>query len=190
VKFKRVCLVSLSLVLAASALVLLPSNIPNNRLRAGSVKMAPDRVAATSGANASALAQADKTARARAFENYGKLPLSFEANEGQMDSRAKFVSRGPGYTLFLTGNEAVLALKAADKKSAGTSPEAAQQPGKQAMVTGPHTRPATSAVLRMQLLGANREAQIVGSDELSGKSNYFIGMTRRSGAPMFPPTQR
>ena len=126
---------------------------------------APDRVAATSGASAPALAQADQTARARAFENYGKLPLSFEANQGQTDSQAKFVSRGPGYTLFLTGNEAVLALKAGSK---------------QAKVTGPphaalEARPRAPAVLRMQLLGANRDAQIAGSEELPGKSNYFIG---------------
>ena len=42
---------------------------------------------------------------------YGELPLSFEINEGQTDSQVKFLSRGSGYSLFLTGNEAVLALK-------------------------------------------------------------------------------
>lgn len=35
--------------------------------------------------------------------NYGKLPLSFEANLGQVDSGVKFLSRGSGYTLFLAG---------------------------------------------------------------------------------------
>ena len=34
-------------------------------------------------------------------ENYGKLPLSFEANQGQTDNRVDFLSRGSGYTLFL-----------------------------------------------------------------------------------------
>jgi len=34
---------------------------------------------------------------------YGRLPLSFEANTGQADPRVKFLSRGSGYTLFLTG---------------------------------------------------------------------------------------
>ena len=42
-------------------------------------------------------------------ERYGKLPLGFEVNRGQTDSRVKFLSRGRGYTLFLTSNEAVLA---------------------------------------------------------------------------------
>src|SRR3989442_8664552 len=45
---------------------------------------------------------------------YGKLPLSFEANEGQADPQVKFLSRGRGYTLFLTSTEAVLTLTKAD----------------------------------------------------------------------------
>ena len=39
---------------------------------------------------------------------YGRLPLVFEANAGQTDPAVKFLSRGPGYTLFLTHTEAVL----------------------------------------------------------------------------------
>ena len=42
--------------------------------------------------------------------NYGKLPLSFEANQGQVSGPVQFLSRGLGYTLFLTGDEAVLSL--------------------------------------------------------------------------------
>ena len=34
--------------------------------------------------------------------NYGKIPLSFEANRGQTDARVQFLSRGSGYALFLT----------------------------------------------------------------------------------------
>jgi len=42
---------------------------------------------------------------------YGKLPLAFEINKGQTDSQVKFLSRGSGYTLFLTGREAVLEVR-------------------------------------------------------------------------------
>jgi hypothetical protein len=56
------------------------------------------------------LSQADPATQARVAESYGKLPLSFEANHGQTDARVKFLSRGSGYSLFLTGDEAVLAL--------------------------------------------------------------------------------
>jgi hypothetical protein len=48
---------------------------------------------------------------------YGKLPLSFEANQGQTDSRVKFLAHGRGYSLFLTGNEAVLTLEGASQNA-------------------------------------------------------------------------
>jgi len=51
--------------------------------------------------------------------SYGKLPLSFEINRGQTDSRVKFLARGQGYGLFLTSREAVLSLRAAQP---GTRP--------------------------------------------------------------------
>ena len=47
-----------------------------------------------------------------AVQAFGSLPLSFEANRGQTDDRVDFLARGRGYTLFLTRNEAVLALSA------------------------------------------------------------------------------
>jgi polyisoprenoid-binding protein YceI len=42
---------------------------------------------------------------------HAKLLLSFEPNLGQADPRVKFLSRGPGYTLFLAEDEAVVALR-------------------------------------------------------------------------------
>lgn len=39
-----------------------------------------------------------------------QAPLSFEANRGQADPRVDFVSHGRGYTVFLTGKDAVFAL--------------------------------------------------------------------------------
>ena len=50
-------------------------------------------------------------AKPKVVDAYGKLPLSFEANQGQSNARVKFVSRGSGYTLFLTSSEAVLLLQ-------------------------------------------------------------------------------
>ena len=45
----------------------------------------------------------DRTAslQSRWSETYGKLPLSFEANQGQFDSRVKFASRTPGQTIWV-----------------------------------------------------------------------------------------
>ena len=54
--------------------------------------------------------QTDPKAQAKILDQYGKVPLSFEINQGQTDTQVKFLSRTSGYTLFLTGDEAVLAL--------------------------------------------------------------------------------
>ncbi len=43
----------------------------------------------------------------------GKLPLAFEANQGQVDEPVRFLARGPGYTVFLTQTETVLSLRGA-----------------------------------------------------------------------------
>jgi hypothetical protein len=55
--------------------------------------------------------EADPAVRALIEESYGKLPLSFEANNGQVDEAVRYLSRGNGYTLFLTSTEAVLSLR-------------------------------------------------------------------------------
>ncbi len=128
--------------------------------------LAKTRDASASGVTASV--SPDPASRSRLDAAYGKLPLSFEANQGQTNSEVEFLSRGRGYTLFLTGNEAVLALNKAEigggtrKSEFGTrlSPLA--------------TRHAAS-VLRMSLVGASESARVSGLEQLPGKSNYFIG---------------
>ena len=113
-------------------------------------------------------------AAARLGRAYGRLPLRFEANVGQVGqvgnqdrggaedraaARVKFVSRGAGYALFLTADSAVLALP----------PRGAREP------RTPGRAPRIPAVLRLKLVGANRAARVKGEEELAGKSNYFSG---------------
>jgi len=43
-------------------------------------------------------------------ETLDRLPLSFEANQGQSASAVQYLARGRGYTLFLTAHEAVMTL--------------------------------------------------------------------------------
>ena len=61
-----------------------------------------------------ALSAASQTPRApqssHALETYAALPIAFEANAGQSDHRVKFLAHARSYTLFLTGDEAVLSL--------------------------------------------------------------------------------
>lgn len=98
--------------------------------------------------------------------SFAKLPLSFEENEGQSPSAVKFISRGSGYTLFLTADEAILKLRpaasATDRRHQTTSQSSRHEVN-------------SSSTLRMSLVGANSSAKISGLDEQLGKSNYFIG---------------
>ncbi|MCZ6479418.1 MAG: SBBP repeat-containing protein, partial [candidate division NC10 bacterium] len=113
------------------------------------------------------LPEPDVATKARIVEAYGKLPLSFEVNNGQTDAQVKYLARGRGYTLFLTGTEAVLVLK--NQPSALSDQQSARKE---------HTKKTQSpsrTVLRMQLVGANPHPKVVGLNKLPGKSNYFIG---------------
>jgi hypothetical protein len=112
--------------------------------------------------------QDDPKAQAQIFDSYGKLPLSFEANHGQTDTQVKFLSRIGGYMLFLTGDEAVMALSA---KKINQAKMAAATHSLNSGVAATKAR----SVLRMKLRNANPAAKVTGVDELAGTSNYFIG---------------
>ena len=51
------------------------------------------------------------SAQQRPTSSYGKAPLAFERNAGQTATQVKYLSRGKGYSLFLTPNEATFALQ-------------------------------------------------------------------------------
>ena len=61
--------------------------------------------------------------------SYGKLPLGFEANQGQVGGPVKFLSRGHGYTIFLTDDEAVLTLRKSSVVSGQSSVGTRHNPG-------------------------------------------------------------
>jgi hypothetical protein len=92
-------------------------------------------------------------------QGYGQQPLSFEPNQGQTAAPVQFLSRGPGYSLFLTPAEAVLRLQKTAPPTRGQPPAA----------------PAAADILSMQLVGANATPPVVGLDRLAGVSNYLIG---------------
>lgn len=103
---------------------------------------------------------------AKLLAAYGKVPLAFEANHGQTDSRVKFLSRGPGYTLFLTSTEAVLALQ----NHSVAKPRSPRREG-----TTQDSASASVEELRMNLLGARPTSHLEALEILPTKSNYFIG---------------
>jgi hypothetical protein len=95
------------------------------------------------------------------MEAFTKLPLAFERNQGQADSRVAFMAHGIAYSVLLTKHEAVLDLS---------------EP------TGQRN------VLRMSLASANPNPAISGLEQLAGESNYLIGNDRtkwHTGVPSF-----
>ncbi len=106
-----------------------------------------------------AASKPDASARTRAEGAYGKLPLQFEANQGQTNERVKFISRGAGYSLFLTDGEAVMVLS----------------PNASAKTQGRRKANLKASVLRMKFVGAQPAPEVTGVDLLPGRSNYLIG---------------
>jgi hypothetical protein len=94
----------------------------------------------------------------RTAVQYGKLPLSFEPNLGQTAKEVQWLARGPQYTLFLAGHDAVLELN-------------------KIVPAAQHGAPATisSSAVRMNLLGAMTVDAANGEDAQPGKANYFTG---------------
>jgi hypothetical protein len=83
-------------------------------------------------------------------QRYRALPLSFEANHGQVDPEVKFLARGGGYTLFLTSSATVLGLRGEGKA-------------------------AETHWVRLVLQGADANAAVSGEQELTTRNNYFVG---------------
>src|SRR5437899_1332050 len=112
-------------------------------------------------------AEVSKPVKPALLETYGKLPLSFEANDGQADPQVKFLSRGRGYTLVLTSTEAVLVLREGGSvRNVAGGPAAAKRERGKAL---------RGTVLRIRFVGANPVPAVVGVGELPGKSSYFVG---------------
>ena len=82
----------------------------------------------------------------------GATPLYFIANEGQMNARALYYARTPGYTLWLTAEGLVFDLF--EKTAKG---EAAR------------------SFSKMMFLGANKNIEIAAADPAEYKVSYFLG---------------
>jgi hypothetical protein len=161
---------------------------PKVMLAAGLIGAATS--AGATAAPASSPEAASAADRANFARSYGKLPMSFEVNRGQAGKQVKFFSRGSGYGLYLTAQEAVLALRRPAVSGSGAplsrlEASGVEPNGMRTMLpssidpAGGETAPAQSSfkteVIRMQLAGANPLAEPVGIDPLPGTANYFIG---------------
>lgn len=116
--------------------------------------------------------------------NYDRRGVTFEPNYGQTDASVKFLSRGVGYTLFLTNSAAVLSLRTqindgrvtSERLRAMSSITGIMKLRSHYLASAPSdvSLPRNST-LRLELVSANPNVQVTGEAELISKSNYFIG---------------
>ena len=97
---------------------------------------------------------------------FDRLPLTFEANQGQTGAQAKFIARGKGYSAFLTAGGMVLSLRPTPGVQANQMADATPTAG---------LNQSLKTTLQFKLLGANPNPTIIGEDEQRGRVNYFFG---------------
>lgn len=92
-----------------------------------------------------------------------RLPLTFQENRGQSDKSVRFLTRGAGYTFWMSPTSTTLALaqlgKSAEQAKAGM--------------------PVPASMMRMRMVGANPKAKMTGAGERQGTTNYLIGRDKR-----------
>jgi hypothetical protein len=107
------------------------------------------------------------------LQAYGQLPISFTENQGQLAQEVRYAAHGAQYDLFLTSQEAVVALRHSrhfdfSPRHRAASLKALRNLRKAGAAT-------TTTALRLRFEGANPAPQVAGVENLPGKENYFIG---------------
>ncbi len=126
-------------------------------------------------AGETASAQQNASAQERVSESYGRLPLAFEANEGQASSEVRYLARGADYMLLIDETDAVLARRR-------IHPCKAKFRDVNAMKT--HCREEDDT-FHMQLLGTQRQGGadrvVRGEEMLPGKVTHCSGTIQSTG---------
>ncbi len=99
----------------------------------------------------------DPTDKSRALALLSSLPATFEPNRGQADPSVEFLSRGPGYSLFLTQSSAFLSIP---RPLAPSSDQPAAN---------------RFSLLELNFVGSNRHSSAEGLVLQPNRSNYFLG---------------
>ncbi len=113
------------------------------------------------------MAESQDLSAPRVGTSFLKTPFSFEPNVGQADGQVRYLSRGPGYGVFLTPTETILVLQRAGSPS---------QPRSVPVSSTPPHGPIDEATLRLRFIGMEvNPSPPIGLDQLPGQSHYFLG---------------
>jgi hypothetical protein len=140
------------------------------------------QMAGTSGRGLATSAARPAASSAELANAYRRSGLSFQQNEGQTDAQVRYLARGAGYALFLTPQQAVIALRNSPTPRSKRDPRVRPvRPARQ-----PHHD--EGSVISLELAGANTNPTMSGIDQLPGHVNYFTGSNPknwRTNVPSF-----
>jgi len=108
--------------------------------------------------------------KARVMNSYGRLPLYFIENRGQVDGQVRFFEKGSGHSTFFTSDGVVLSLTKRENASNKTSFD-----GLIKGITGGGPLKVTTEAVSLSFVGANEKARIVAGKKQGGHVNYFVG---------------
>jgi hypothetical protein len=133
--------------------------------------------------------------KARVQKSYGKLPLYFIQNDGQVDERVRFYEKGSGHGVFFTEKGIYFSLVGGRQLADGNlrSEDRSKERGEKqensvigehgSNVDGWHGQTVLSSeiqnpkseIVRLLPLFTNKNLEIVAEDVQDGKVNYFTG---------------
>ncbi|MCL6600113.1 MAG: SBBP repeat-containing protein, partial [Alicyclobacillus macrosporangiidus] len=104
------------------------------------------------------------------WESYGKLPLTFVPNVGQVHPDVLYYTQSSGRTFYFTREQAVFTFMETSSKQRKRFKVRPKEREK-----GEAESPIRGITLALQFIGANPHVQLEGRHEAIGKVNYFIG---------------
>jgi len=105
--------------------------------------------------------KADHAVKAQVSKNYGKLPLSFIRNDGQIDDKVQYYERGRGHSTYFTSEGVYLEL-ISSRESESSTPQL-------------HNNSLQSKAIKLSPIGSNKNTKIIAEGMQKGKVNYFVG---------------
>ena len=109
----------------------------------------------------------------RIHDAWGKLPLYFIKNDGQVDERAKFYEKSAGHTTFFTKEGVYLSMV----KESETQSSRNRSSGllSQSLRESKNRSNFKTEIIKLSLLNANKDPEIIAEGLQEGKVNYLIG---------------
>jgi len=121
--------------------------------------------------------------KANLKNSYGKLPLYFIKNNGQINEKISFYERSAGHGTFFTSDGLILSLTKKEDKA----DKASFNKDILGLETEESAKTTTEAVT-LSFVDANAKAKISSSDKMTGHVNYFVGNDKtkwRSNVPTY-----